>query len=149
MGIKNSTCIWSATVFLPASQTSLCWSFPSSWVIIRNIQARCKARPGFPALQPLYWNLCYFCSSNTKILFSTKMRQFIACFKWGKDLHILKKLNNFSKTFIVFSWRAGSHFFTGIQNLSRGRSVNLIVSMQSDCSSWSPSLPSKSHSQAK
>lgn len=37
---------------------------------------------------------------------------------------------------IVFPWKAGSHFCTEIQNLSK---LNLILSILSDCSSESPS----------
>lgn len=52
----------------------------------------------------------------------------------------LKEVKHFSKMFIVFPFIAGSYFFIGIQNLSRGSSVNLILNIQSDCSSQSPSL---------
>jgi hypothetical protein len=85
---------------------------------------------------------------HTQSLSSTEMRLFLSLLlmavKQEKACSHKKTKTAAICMYIAFLWMAGYSSFTEIQNLSRDRSVNLILSVWSDCSSQSSSSSLKS-----
>lgn len=79
-------------------------------------------------------------NKHTRVSFSTEVRLFLSlllmCNKLEKACSHIEEVENCSNIFMAFLWMVGYSSFTETQNLSRDRSANLILSVQSSFSSF-------------